>query len=315
MDTPAAQQQKQTVGAPLLALGVLLLLTVGTSLIPASWIGLGSPKREYAPLNLSLAQDLKTLAQDTDNDGTISWKEYIAGSLGVSGTSTSMTDLETDPRTIAALNDPNNLTASFTKNLYMASVALQQEGVNDPTTEQQIITKLIQGEQGKVEVKTYTQEDIKIGKDNSAYALKVYGNSVASILQGFITEQSITDDITGIGNFTNSKNEADLIAIVKSKKRIDSVMEKLLSVEVPSSAAPVHVDILNRIGKYDATLKDLTRAYDDPVRATFAIKSYADDAVSALQSIPYLAQFFEQKHAVFSLKDPGYLFMGSYTNK
>lgn len=311
--TPQTQEKK--INTPLLLIGTLIVLTVGTSLIPASWFGIKPQTRVYEPLKLSSLADPKNVAQDANNDGVISWKEFIASSLGEPDLATSTTRIETNPRTVAALNDPNNLTSSFTKNLYMASVALEQGGITDSQTEQQVVTDLIQKESEKLPRPTYTQADVKVSNDNSTAALKAYGNAVAEILDGLITEKSITDDLTATITFIQSENEGDLTSVLASRKKVDSAMQKLLSLSVPGKAVPTHVQVLNNIGTFDTTLQNLTKAYDDPVRATFALKTYSDDAITALHSIPILSQFFNQSNIVFSGKDAGYLFTAGYTTK
>lgn len=301
-----------------LVLGTLLVLTIGVSLLPASWFGVRSVTQRYKPLDLSIPNAIDQVAQDTNRDGTVSWKEFVAGSLDIPASEVGQDtakDLQADPRSIAALNDPNNLTSSFSKNLYIASTVLQQNGVTDQKSEQETINQLVKEEATKVQPTTYTIANIKIGKDDSKAAVKAYGNAVASILNGFITEQSIVDDITALGNFTNSNDEADLASIFKSKSRVSLTLQKLLDLSVPPSAVVVHVQALNNIGTFSQTLNNLSKAFDDPMRATLAIKRYPDDAVTALHTFPQLAAFFKEKGVTFSEKDTGYVFVVGYTGK
>lgn len=303
----------------LLVLGGLLMLTAGVSFLPASRFGAQPVVHRYARLDLSAPGTLDQVAQDADNDGAVSWKEFIAGSLDIPATQAADQEttkgLASDPRTIAALNDPNNLTSSFSKNLYIASTVLQKNGVTDPANEQETINQLLKEEVSKLQPVTYTEGNVKVGTEDTATALKVYGNAVAKILDGFITEQSIVNDLTGLASFTESGDEADLAPLFISKTRVATALEKLLALRVPKSAVSAHVKVLNNIGTFSNTLNDLSRAYDDPVRATVALKRYPDDAVLALRTFPELSAFFKEKGLAFSAKEAGYVFIVGYTAK
>jgi hypothetical protein len=304
--------------AVLLLVGVLLL-TVGTSFLPASWFGIRQQVHTLPPLNLGSLNAIEASSQDTNNDGTISWKEYIAGSLNVPtdalNTVSSSATFSYDTRDMAALNDPNNLTSSFSKNLYIASTALEQNGVTDPQAEQDTVTQLIKTEAAKIKPTTYTASSVKIATSDTVSSLKIYGDAVATIMKGLVTVQSITDDMTSVASFTNSKDEADLVPVVKSTQRVQAALEKLLALPVPQSAVMIHVEILNRVGAYANVLNDLSRAYDDPIRATLAVGKYQDAAVQTLQIFPKLSQFFKEKSVTFSGKDAGYVYIVGYTGK
>jgi hypothetical protein len=309
MNTPVLAQK---IEGPFLILGAIIVLTVGFSLLPASWFGIQPSVAHYEPLNLGALAESETGASDVDGDGTVSWKEYIASSLGIPEDDATTT-IAVDPRELAALNDPNNLTSSFTKNLYVASVALNQSGVDDPNTDQETITQLVQKEAQKVHPASYTEASVKVSSDASPAALKTYANTIAPILTSFITKASITSDLTSVTKYSQSEDEADLLPLVKNNIRTQKLLDTLLSVQVPKQVVATHLEVLNRVAKYAATLDNLSHASDDPLRATIAIKSYSDDAVDALRSIPLLSDYFTKANVVFSAKDAGYVFITGYT--
>lgn len=299
MKTPASHNE-----SILLVVGLVALLAL-SSFIPASWLG-GEKKVQY-PL-LSFEDSL--MGNDTDGNGVTTWQEFISESLGTPETTV---PVETDPRTLASLNDPNNLTSSFTKNLYITSVALKENGIDDQAASQETINQLLAKEAQKLSTISYTRADIHIAKDDSVQALKTYGNSVGALLKDFITQKSISDDLTSLGNFTQSQNETDLVPLVQNAQHIQVIVNKLVALQVPPQAVDAHVEILNRIGQYSQVLTNLSLAYDDPVRATFVLDQYPGSAVAALQSIPYLGKFFNDKAVLFSSKEGGYLFTVGYT--
>ncbi len=312
MDIPNPAREEK-IQAPLLVIGILFVLTIGTSFLPASWFGIENKVTKYQPLNLGSLASIANEENDTDRDGIISWKEFVSQSLAIAP-ETAAEPLESDPRAIAALNDPNNLTSSFSKNLYIASAALTQNGIADEEKKQEAVTQLLAQEAARITPTTYTSASVRTGSDTSA-ALKQYGNTMAGILRGLITEKTITDDLTSITIFVQSENEGDLLPLVKNTKRVGDALDKLLAVTVPPSAVVLHVDVLNRIGTFAATLENLANANDDPVRATLTIEKYGPNATEALRATPLLANFFKTKNSVFSAQEAGYLFTSGYTNQ
>jgi hypothetical protein len=318
MDTLPATADKRGTESLLILFGMILLMIV-VSFVPASWFGIHPVAHTYAPLNLSSLGAIQEAGEDLDSDGIISWKEFVAGSLDITPEeSTAFASTSTfsyDPREIASLNDPNNLTSSFSKNLYIASTALVQNGVTDPQSEQETINQLIKKEAEKIQPTTYTVSDVKSGSSDQAAALKTYGNAVAQILKSLITEQSVTDDLTSIGVFSDTRNETDLAPLIRNSAKTSEALQKLRNVSVPPSAVTLHVSILNSVGTFTNTLSDLSRAYDDPVRATLAVNHYSEDVVQVLQSFPKLAAFFKERNIAFSAKEAGYVYIVGYTGK
>lgn len=307
-------QSREKITTPLFILTLLIVITLGTSVLPASWLGVHQTVRKYEPLNLGSLAQSEELAPDTDNDGTVSWKEYIAHSLNVQPESLSASSsIDVDPRAIASLNDPNNLTSSFTKNLYIASTAFRDNGIDDATLEQNTMNQLLAQEAKKVAPTSYTQSDVTVGSDDSKTALKIYGNSVASILHNLITEKSITDDLMSVANFAQTKNEGGLAPLMANEVKVNNALNALRALPVPKSATLVHVDVLNTLGTYANTLRALSGAYDDPMRATFAIKEYTQVTVGALRIVPQLGEFFNLKNIVFSSKESGHVYTVGYT--
>lgn len=296
---------------PLLIVGFLLLLMLGVSLLPASWLGVKKQVVQLPPIDLSNIGS--NPEHDLDSDGTLSWKEFISSSLNLS--EETVVDIKPDPRAIAALNDPNNLSSSFTKNLYIASVALKDQGITDPSVEEATMIQLLSKEAEKLQPVVYTEASLKIGSDSSKAALKVYGNAVASALKGMITEESIVQDLTGLTNFVQSENEGDLLPLVKNRERAKSALSKLLAITVPPVAVNIHIDVLNRVGGYVETIDNLSRAFDDPIRATLALDIYLERSIEALRFVPLLSAFFSERNVVFSSQENGYVFTAGYTTQ
>lgn len=305
---PVLQEKSNT---PLLLLGIIFILTIGTSLLPASWFGIQQQTRRYEPLNLGNLAQPENLATDTNNDGAISWGELIASSLSLSPEETNTT-FEVDMKGIAILNDPNNITASFTKNAFLAATALQQSGIQDEASKQKVIDQLFTEETGKIAPKVYTFSDVQSTTDTKI-TIKKYGNDVALILKNLITEKTITDELGSITTYIQTADESKLLPLETGVKKSAVAIQKLLEVKVPKSAIPYHLIVLNRVSEYNNVLSNLSVVNTDAMRATAAIEKYHETVLEALRIFPMLADYFNLKNITFSSNESGYIYVVGYT--
>ena len=295
---------------PLLLLGIVFILTIGTSLLPASWFGIEPQTRRYEPLNLGNLAQPENLATDTNNDGAISWGELIASSLSLSPEATNAT-FETDAKGIAILNDPNNITASFTKNAYIASTALQQSGIVDEASKQEVFGQLLSEEGQKVSATVYTSSDVKLTTDDKV-AIKKYGNAVATILKNLITKETVARDLVSVSGYLQTADEGNLLPLSADAEKVAAATKKLLALEVPKSALPYHLTTLNRVSEYSNILANLSAANTDAIRATVALKKYQEVTAATIRIYPMLGDYFNLKNVTFTSTEPGYIYIVGY---
>ncbi len=308
MDTLTPQKN-----LPLLFLGGLVLLTIATAFIPAKWFGIEPKSITRARLDFSSITP-SDVAEDANNDNAISWKELVESTLGPTERS-EFEGQEADPKVIAELNDPNNLTASFSKNLYLASTYLSQDPNVTEETKQGVIDQLIQQEAAKVTQTKYGFKDLNIADAESKASIKLYGNAVASLLENLITEQSIGETAGAIETFLATRDGKDLAPIEKERIKVDTVLKKLLALSTPLSAATYQGLTVNRVAAYRDMLYNISQAANDPIRATLFIEKYPDTLVSTLRIHNELSAYFESQNVTFLGKEAGYVFTVGYTLK
>lgn len=291
----------------LTVLGFLLSIIMISLVVPAKWVGIEPTQKKQDKIEITSASFLKGSISDTNKDNTISWKELMIGSLD----STEIKNVENktpDMKVIAQLNDPSNLTASFSKNLYITSTALANKQTGDAKGEQQILNQLVSQEAAKVTRTTYTFKDLNISKTENTATIKQYGNNVATILKDMITKRKIIDDFESLQNFINTKDASSLTPLVDDHQKVEATLKKLIALPVPLSASPYHMLTINRVATYKDTLYNLSMAASDPIRATLFIDSYPDTIVATLRVYNELSTYFDLQNIVFSSKDPGYVF-------
>lgn len=299
---------------PLLALSILIALVGISAVTPAKWLGAEPKKPVHKKIDLSGISSVDAVATDSNGDGAISWKEIMDDTL--QATPEQLAELKkipVDPKAIEELNDPNNLTSSFSKNLYLASAYLEKNNITDQKSRDEILTQLMQEESSKIVSKTYNYADIHIAKTESKESIKAYGNTVAAILLGTLTEDIAKKDIYAIVTYTESKDKNDLSDLVINKKRLDKVIEKLLALSVPPSMSIYQIITLNRVAAYKDVVEAFSKADTDPLRATLLVNKYSEKTVPIFRLYRLIATEFTSRNIVFSSKEPGYVFTAGYS--
>lgn len=293
----------------LVVLGIVILLILLSAITPAKWLGVEVKKKPYNKLDLTVMTSPSEFADDTNNDGKIGWNEIVESTLKNSTTSLSQINQKpVDQKVIEELNDPNNLTSSFSKNVFLATAYLKEKGITDEATKQEAVNYLIAQEASKIIVTNYTLKDIKVSKSESKDSIKTYGNTIAPIIKDLISSKIITDDITSLSTFVSTKEEKDLLPILNNKKRVGGLIQKLLIVEVPNSAISYHLLTLNRLASYSDLLDNLSKSGSDPVRGTLMVDKYQNVILLVIRIPNQFYNYFNMQNIVFNIKDYGYIF-------
>lgn len=210
------------------------------------------------------------------------------------------------------LNDPDNLTSSFSKNMYIASLAIQQQGGLDEERKQQIVDQLMAEEAEKLHSKKYTISDV-VAVPDTGETLKEYGNKVASAVSGLITKDAIVGTMASLDAYMNKAQAEDLVPLQKHAIATTDTMKKLLSVKVPSSMVAEHITLLNRYEAYEDLIHNLASIKTDTLRSTLALKKHQEITLQALQERAVISLLLKTRGVTFSSTEPGYWFMSGYT--
>lgn len=295
-------------------LGIIVgfFVVVGVSAFaPASWF-LAKKQPVQSKLDLSVIAEPGKFAEDTNKDGEISWKELAMSSLGINPAEAEGIHIEMSKDDLDTLNDPDNLTSSFSKNMYIASLAIQQQGGLDAERKQQIVDQLMKEETEKMATKKYMASDITTTPDTKE-SIKEYGNKVAAAVGGLITKDAIIDTMTSLDAYTNKGQEDDLVPLQKHAVATTEAMKKLLSIKVPASMTAEHLTLLNRYEAYKDLVHNLVAIKDDALRSTLALKEHQSVTLQALQEKSTLGLLIKNKGVTFSSLEPGYWFISGYT--
>jgi hypothetical protein len=300
----------------LLVVGLILFVILG-NFIPRSWFGVKQAPSSHVRLDLDKLNSLASFnpgTQGIQDDGTVNWNQFISSTYK-GDTNAQVTSAHLDPQAVQALNDPTNLTGSFSKNLYVATAYLDQKGLTDENSKQQAVNTLLSQEQTKLVSIKYSLQDLNIAANETKATQKTYGNAIAKILQSLITKEIITTDIGSINTFAQTRSKSDLLSLSKNKVRVDGIIQKLLALSTPPSASTYQLLTVTRVAAYRDLLDNLSKADTDPVRSLLAFQSYPNVTVLALRLQGKFTNYFNTQNIVFSAQESGYLFTAGYTTK
>lgn len=309
-------EEKSTTASRSIAVALLVLALIALTVIaPSSWFGSkAKSENQKLTIDVSRIKNKKAIATDTNGDGQVTWKEVIQETVPMDEqTKENLKNQKVDPKAIEALNDPNNLTASFSKNLYLGAVTLQKNNITDQETKQVLVDNLAQIEANKIKRTTYTDRDIVISKTENKETIKIYGNSLAPLLENVITKEMIEKGFLGFANYTKTNDMTSIIYLQKEKKRLDTLVEKIADIPTPPSALLYHIKMVNRVAAYRDIIDNLSKAENDPMRAIFVFEQYVPISRLVVSMFEEYSDYFNKQNVTFLNKEPGYVFITGYT--
>lgn len=294
---------------PVIVISVFTGLIALSAFVPASWFGVQPApyKREY---DLSMLSEELVVADPAKPEVKVAaWQALLQRNY-----ETVVIPEEvrlTPPEEVEVqkhLDDPNNLTASFSKNAYAASAYLQEKNITDEKTQSELMTSLINQEKAKINTKTYTVHDMRVASAESKASLRDYGNTLGTLMNKAALYKLGDPDINDLNSYTNSKDVKYLTAIQIKKTKLAGTIQELLKVSVPPSAVGYHTLAVNKLSEYYTTLDNFSKADTDPLRTSLSIHDYVPNLRSLFGALNATREYFKDKNIVFTQKEPGYVF-------
>lgn len=294
---------------------VCTLFFISSAFLPAKWFGVKEPQPTGLVIDYSQYKSIQETTKDADNNGTLTWREVMVSNDDGAALLEEIKDVKPDPQIDKLISDPNNLTAAFSKNLLLSSTYIKNNNITDEESQKNILTGITSEIKERTESKKYTRSDIKIAKTETPATIRAYGNQVGGIVSNMITKKNLEEDLPGLLLYLEEANKATLQPIQTDAKKVESILQKLLSIEVPSSAVTQHLILVNAAIQYRDVLSSLSTVVDDPIRAAAVIEKYPQTVLSAITPYTILADYFKIKKIIYSASEPGYMFTAGFTLK
>ncbi len=298
----------------LLVIGSLVFILVLTLIVPAKWFGVKPYTQKQPGLILRDENVLASLANDKNNNNNPDWKDLLLE------TTKSPVDTKNQPVTIRPedtkrLNDPNNLTASFSKNITVAAAYAKKNGTLTKEQQTELMTSLIANEAKKIVVTEYTVDDIVIAKEDTLTTKKIYGNALGKLVKKAEIANLGTGDTDILKAFMSNKDVTLLNAFTIKKNVTESIIATLLKTPTPRSAVTYHLLAINNLSLYKTTLEGLAKASNDPIRTSIAFDNYVGTVRGIFSALQRIVIYFKQENITFTSTEPGYILTPGYTKK
>ncbi len=298
----------------IVVLSFLVLLMATTFIIPARWVGVTPSNTKRSPLILKSTEELTVLTKDKDRNNNPDWRDLLLETTSSSTVGVASKYVVTEADKVR-LNDPNNITASFSKNLYTVSSYAKKSGQMTQAEQQAIVSELITKESEKISAKIYTLDDIKIATSETTASKRTYGNELGKIFKKALAFKLDIIDLDKIKAYSTSKDPAILESFVVKKNNATVIINELLKLSVPGSAAPYHLLIINRLSAYISILESFTTSKEDPVRTTIAFNKFLPTVKALFSSLENMSLYFKLENITFTKDEPGYVLTTGYTTQ
>jgi hypothetical protein len=256
---------------------------------------------------------MAALQGDKDGNGIPDWKDLLNQMMSTT-TKEIASKAVIDEKTKAALDDPNNITASFAKNLYVASAYSKQKGNLTKAQTEELASSIVASENSKIVVTIYGLSDLHISTTETDDAKKEYGNALGKLYLRALKEKIDASDLAIIKSYSINKDKSVLASLVVKKNNLETVITSIVALPVPASAAPYHLVMINRLSQYKSIIENLSKMDTDPVRATIAFNSYVPIIKAVYSSFAVIQNYFSVENITFSKSEPGFAITSGYTN-
>ncbi len=205
------------------------------------------------------------------------------------------------------LNDPNNITTQYAKNVYTATAILEQQGTLTAEERANIAKAIFEQESLKAAAKTYTLSDIKTIPATKTNIQK-YGNTLGGVATLAIVEGSKYPDIDLFEEYALTKKKETLALVDKKIAILKELRDNFLAISVPTSATVYHLSTLNAIEAYLQTVINMRAIDTDALRASIGAHDYVTVYQTAFSMINAFSEYFDRENIVFQPTENGYLF-------
>lgn len=202
--------------------------------------------------------------------------------------------------------------ATSTLNAVAAVVYLNQQTKANGATIGEIaasVGKEIQKAKDKLDGDTYTMSNLSAGNDNSPEALKKYGNDMAEIF--ITTSNKYNPKESYLVLVKQALESGDPKKLKKLDPYVDfykNIIKDSLALKVPSSAASIHLNIINSYAETLALIQAFQAVFDDAPSAVAAHSRLEKASARFMDAFKGAADFFKEKGVVFFQGEKGALF-------
>lgn len=149
---------------------------------------------------------------------------------------------------------------------------------------------------------TYTQKDLKIVGQNERVTLIAYGKELGRILANHFVADTENEMKIVLQVFEN-RGQEELAKISRTKNLYLQTAAALLNLPVPTSAAPIHLNLLNALAGIAELDFQMEKVLAEPVLALESARTYPLRYAALLDAVQNINRYFLKQNIRFAEDD------------
>ncbi|MCR4306386.1 MAG: thrombospondin type 3 repeat-containing protein [Candidatus Yonathbacteria bacterium] len=274
--------------------------------------------------------------QDTDLDGLKDWEESLWGT-DVKNPDTDG-DGTSDGAEVAVKRDPTiagpddayvektggggsegeatsteelSQTALLTREYFATIINLKESGNFNEGTMSQLSESLVQNFIGANAAGGVgagrSRSDLRLTEDNSIPSLRAYGNAMGAIVKKY-AGYNLPSELAVLARALETQDQSELKKLDRSIEVHKALIAELEAVRVPSSAANIHLALINTYIATEQSIEQMNTMFADPLVGMLGAKTYTEHTTSLGKIFDDLKSYFLSRGIFFEAKEPGYVF-------
>lgn len=241
-------------------------------------------------------QNQDYFSQDTDGDGLYDWEEALWG------TNSTLKDTDGDgiddkkyvenKRKTSDFDesykaDPSNETEAFAKQFFTTASVLNQNGGFNQDAVDNVSNGISQSIQNFSIKDKYSLADLKL----SGISVLQYKDNISQLFNSLDAPEA--NELTLIAYVMQDPTDKDALAELGSyMSYINSLINGLLSMNVPNSNAGLHLSYINNLYKMSEIVQSVVFIEDDPVRVMSYLSQYDEYSSRIVNNIDSFKKYF-----------------------
>ncbi len=262
---------------------ILTTIVICIGIIVSVWLIQKVPVNSTGKIN---AIKPVTNTNPTINSGGYDWKSTLEA---IGKQDSAITDIT---KTNDNVFDESTLTAQIAKDFFSQYLLAKNGGVAVTSEEMQQIVNNVLSNPDYIASKgaVYMVNDLNITNSYDNQTMLKYKNAVVtSIKKAF---QNLNRDPSGIVLVTIKANDPSKLSgldpIIATNQ---TIIREFLSIQVPKTAVPVHLALLNALSNTLENIESMRQLFDDPLKGFAAIKFYDAYASEFINSLNAMSEF------------------------
>ncbi|KKU70635.1 MAG: hypothetical protein UX94_C0003G0029 [Parcubacteria group bacterium GW2011_GWA2_47_21] len=245
---------------------------------------------------------------DTDGDGANDAEEIKANRNPLVKGPDDKLDSATI-KEISGSTDSKNLTETdkFARDFLVRYIASQDEsGISDPEVFNGLIEDYLSSGNPDLSPRAYGLRDIKVTAEETAEAIRAYGNGVAGGLMRKADEKELPSELIAFDQYSRTGDLQALETLNELVARYKRMENDLVAITVPNTAVVSHLGLLNVLSGTRFSIEAMASTKNDPMKALVGLRYYSDASLIFLPAIREIKAYLSAKGVVFAQGEDGY---------